>query len=242
MTVVNAETILGIFKDRATQYVLDHIINVPTTGTGRVEEQAWTLVGIDYHNAKLGNIKNLLKDIHALTTYHMQAYSEWYMGDNNSNLTTSTEMVIKAIDLNAAGNLGLVNQHKIRLRRLAAILHFTFKNNVTRTSYNSFQPNKDKFVHKDEITGRAITCGLTLFKMEMTVMKPQIVFNQRTKDRELEELTLAKAGNDVRAYLPRCRRIVTKSTRSARIKSNLTTKGALRLPLNNLSILGVTTS
>ena len=87
MTVANAETILDLFKDQATQYGLDHIINVPTTGTGRVEAQARTLVGINYHNADLGNLKNLLKDIHALTIDHMRAYSGWYMGDDNSTLT-----------------------------------------------------------------------------------------------------------------------------------------------------------
>ena len=76
------------------------------------------------------------------------------MGDENSTLIASTDMVIKAINPNAAGNLGLVNQHKTQLRRLAAILYFTFKNNVTRTSYTSLQPNKDKFVYKDNITGR----------------------------------------------------------------------------------------
>ena len=146
--IVNAETILNLFKDWATQYGLDHIINVPVTGTMRGESQAQTLVGIDYHNADLGNIKNILKDIHSLTTDHVRAYSVWYMGDENSTLTASTDMFIKAINPNAAGNLGLVNRHNIRLRRLAAILHFTFKNNVTRTSYTSFQPNKDKFVFK----------------------------------------------------------------------------------------------
>ena len=71
MTVANAETILDLFKYRATQYGLDHIINVPMTGTGRVETQYQTLVGIDYHNADLGNLKNLLKDIDALTTDHV---------------------------------------------------------------------------------------------------------------------------------------------------------------------------
>ena len=123
------------------------------------------------------------------------------MGDDSSTLTTSTDMIIKAINPNAAGNLGLVNRHKIRLRRIAAILHFIFKNNVTRTSYTLFQPNKEKFVYKDEITGRAIKCGLILFKMAMAVMKPQLVVKHRSKERELEELTIAKAGNDVRAYL-----------------------------------------
>ena len=82
---------------------------------------------------------------------------------------------VDAINPNSGGNLGLVNQHKIGLRWLVAILHFIFKNNVTRTSYTSFQPNKDKFVYKDDITGRAITSGLTLLNMEMTVMKPQLV-------------------------------------------------------------------
>ena len=72
---------------------------------------------------------------------------------------------------------------------------------MTITSYTSFQPNKDKFVYKDDITGRAITCGLTLLKMEMTVMKPQLVVDHRGKERDLEELKLAKAGNNVRAYL-----------------------------------------
>ena len=56
VTVVNSETIIGLFKDWATQYGLDHIINVPKTGTGRVEAQDRTLVGIDYHNADLGNL------------------------------------------------------------------------------------------------------------------------------------------------------------------------------------------
>ena len=36
MTVANAETILDLFKYWATQYGLDHIINVTTTGTRRV--------------------------------------------------------------------------------------------------------------------------------------------------------------------------------------------------------------
>ena len=72
---------------------------------------------------------------------------------------------------------------------------------MTRTSYTLLHPNKDKFVYKEKITGRAITCGLTLIKMEITVMKPQLVVNHQGKERDLEELTLAKSGNDVRAYL-----------------------------------------
>ena len=123
------------------------------------------------------------------------------MGDDNSTLTTSTDMIIKVIDPNFAGNLGLVNRHKIQIRWLAAILNFIFKNNVTSISYTSFHTNKEKFVYEDKIPGRAITCGLILFKMAMIVMKPQLVVGHREKERDIEELTLAKSGNDVRAYL-----------------------------------------
>ena len=121
--------------------------------------------------------------ISALTTDHVHAYSGWYMGYENSTLAASTYMVIKAIYPNAAGNLSLVNRHNIRLRRLGAILHFAFKSNVTRTNYTLLQPNNDKFFYKDKITGRAITCVLTLLKITMTVMKPQLVVDHRGKER-----------------------------------------------------------
>ena len=89
MTVAKAEMIIYLFKDWATQYGLVHIINVTKTGTGGVEAQSRNLVGIDYHYSDLGNLKNILKDIHALTTDHVQAYSGWYIGHDNSTLTTS---------------------------------------------------------------------------------------------------------------------------------------------------------
>ena len=103
------------------------------------------------------------------------------MGDGNSNFTTSPDMIIKAINPNAAGNLVLFNQHNIQPRWLTSILHFIFKNNLIRTGYSSFHPNKGKFIYKDKITSRAITCGFILFKMVMTVMKPQLAVDHRAK-------------------------------------------------------------
>ena len=73
-------------------------------------------------------------------------------------------------------------------------MHFIFKNNVTRTSYTFLQPNKDKFVYKDEISGKEITCGLILFKMALDVMKPQLVIDHRAKERDVEQST--KLYND----------------------------------------------
>ena len=114
------------------------------------------------------------------------------MGGVSSTLAVSSDQVIQAIDPNAAGNAGLVKRHKIYLCRLSTVMHFSLKNNVTRTSYKSFQTNRDKFVHKDEISGRVITCSLILFKMALDVVKPH-----------LESLTLQNCNNKVRTLLPK---------------------------------------
>ena len=110
-------------------------------------------------------------------------------------------MTIKSINTNKADNLGLVNRHKIKLCLLSAVLHFVFKNNVRSTSYTSFQPSKEKFIYIKEVSGREITCGVTLLSMAMRFVKPQLAIDHMSKERELEELALAKLGNNVRNYL-----------------------------------------
>ena len=83
----------------------------------------------------------------------------------------SPYMKIQAIEPNAKKNLGLVNHQKIRLCCPTIVLHFIFKNNVTRTSYTLFQPDREQFVYIDKISGREITCGLILFKISICVMR-----------------------------------------------------------------------
>ena len=70
------------------------------------------------------------------------------------------------------------------------VVHFILKNNVPRTSYTSFQPNKTKYVYDNEISGRAIVCGLMLFKMALDFMKTQLVVDHRAKEKDLKSLTL----------------------------------------------------
>ena len=133
------------------------------------------------------------------------------MGGVSSTLAVSSDQVIQAIDPNAAGNAGLVKRHKIYLCRLSTVMHFSLKNNVTRTSYKSFQTNRDKFVHKDEISGRVITCSLILFKMALDVVKPH-----------LESLTLQNCNNKVRTLLPKMqeKRMEIDALRKDNIKFN----------------------
>ena len=106
-------------------------------------------------------------------------------------LTTSTDMIIKAIDPNKTGNQGLINRRKIQICRFLGALHFILKNHITRTSYTLFQPQMDICMYTEDVTSCTIVCGMILLKISMTTMNPQLVINHREKDMDLENLSLA---------------------------------------------------
>ena len=137
-TVDHADKVLDLFKDRAVQFGLDNIMNVPTSGTGKVENNPRLILGKDQWNAELGTYINVLTSYHQLTLDQVRAFSGWFMGDESSKLETSSTMKVEPIYPNIQGNIGLVNRYKIRLRQLSGALHFILKNHISRKSYNSF--------------------------------------------------------------------------------------------------------
>ena len=112
------------------------------------------------------------------------------MGKETSTLTKSSNMKLNAIDPKKVENLGLVNQYKIRLRQLSGALHFILKNNVSRTSYKSFQNYKSKLIYTYDCSGRQSMCGLILFLMAIKVTKPQMAIDHRAKERKMEDMTI----------------------------------------------------
>ena len=192
---------MDLFKDRQTQFGLDPIMMVPTSGDGSIAAVPRSVAGVDYWSADLTDCKNILIDLHSVNLDDVRAFSGWFMGGESQGRARSTDMIIKAIDPNKAGNLGLVNRRKIRLRRLSIAVHFIIKNHIKRSSYNSFQPDKEKFEYTEEVSGRKIVCGLILLKLLLLVMKPQLVIDHREKEVELEALTLAGCSNNVRDLL-----------------------------------------
>ena len=201
--VENTDRLMDIFKDRKAQFGLDPICTVPTSGTGNTYPTFRTIGGAKYQKSNLKDHFELLKDIHTLTLSYVRAFSSWFMGGEASMLSTSADMQIKAIDPNKVENVGLLNQHKIRLCCLSGTLHFILKNHVTLSSYNSFMPSIRICLYKDKVTGRQVICGLILVKMAMEVMKPQLVINHREKEKALEALTLLDSDNNVCTFLTR---------------------------------------
>ena len=110
-------------------------------------------------------------------------------------------MKIKPLDPNAIGNLFLVNSHKIQLRQHIVIFHNLFKNAVSRSSYNSFFPNKNMYTYTNVVTGREIVGGLTLLKLMYGVIKPQLAVNHRTSEMRMEALNLSDLDSNVHTFL-----------------------------------------
>ena len=115
-------------------------MNIPTSRTGAAHAAPRTIIGVYHWNLDMGDYINIRTSYNQLYLDQVCALSGWFMGYKMSTLTNSSDMNINAIDPNEAGNLGLMNQYKIRHQHLSGSLHFILKNHVSRTSYNSFQP------------------------------------------------------------------------------------------------------
>ena len=117
----------------------------------------------------------------------------WFMGDDSSNLAVPpapVEMIIRAVDPNVAGNLGLVNRRKVLLRQQSGILNEILRNHIQRSSYTSLNPKSVLFKYKDEATGIQIDCGLVKLKLAIEIINPMLVVDHAKKEKELENLTL----------------------------------------------------
>ena len=195
LTTDNSEAITDLFKDRAGQFGFDPIINVPSLGTGAVEANPCIVAGVDYCNMDIDITINILKEPHKLTLKTVREYSAWFMGEESSTGTiplTSSNMVIKAVDLNKAGKPCLVNRRKILLHQFSGMLNTILKNHLQRTGFTSLNLKSNMYEYKDEVSGRRITCGLVKLKLAFEVINPQLVVDHAIKDQELEDLTLTK--------------------------------------------------
>ena len=112
--------------------------------------------GIDVWSADLKEAINLFLQTHLVTLDHVQIYSGWIFGDENSTLTKSADIIVKVINPNKPGTDGLLNHEKIRNRQFSSSLNFILKNHLERSSFISLNPKKAIFTYTDEVTGRKV--------------------------------------------------------------------------------------
>ena len=128
---------------------------------------------------------NILKEPRKLTLKTVREYSAWFMGDESSTQTiphTSSDMVIKAVDLNKVVNPGLVNRRKILLRQYSVMLNTILKTHLQRTSFTSLNPKSNMYDYKDEVSGRRIACGLAKLKLAFEVINPELMVDHSIKE------------------------------------------------------------
>ena len=70
---------MDLFKDRQTQFGLDPLMMVPTTGTGAIMAIHRTITGEDYWDADTANFKSVLPNSHALRLDQVKAWYGWFM-------------------------------------------------------------------------------------------------------------------------------------------------------------------
>ena len=109
VSVETATRMMDIFKDKEIQYGLDKKFRFPKSGTGVADAKPCTLPGSEVYNVDLADFTNLLEDYHHLTDDQVMDFSGWIYDDESQKLKKSINMVVKAINLNAEGNQGIVN-------------------------------------------------------------------------------------------------------------------------------------
>ena len=127
-------------------------------------------------------------------------------------------MIVKAIDPNKPGKVGLLNHEKIRNRQFRSALNFILKNHLERSSFISLNLKKSIFTYSDEVIGRKVDCGLFKLSLFLNIFKPQLVVDYREQEKKLEDLNLCACGNNVQTFL------TTMDTMKILIKSMLPDK------------------
>ena len=110
-------------------------------------------------------------------------------------------MIVKAIEPNKLGNVGLLNHEKIRNRQFSSALNFILKNHLERSRFISLNPKKAIFTYTDEVTGRKVDFGLVKLWLFLNIVKPQLVVDYREQENKLEALNLRACGNNVKKFL-----------------------------------------
>lgn len=118
MNVTNSKAIIELFQDKAITYAWMGYMNIPTAGTGMVHAvPATTPAGNPKYNADLSDFKNLVDDFSHITLEQVMAFASWFMGDDHQPRAVRTSSLkMKYIDVNAAGNPGLVARFKHECR------------------------------------------------------------------------------------------------------------------------------
>jgi hypothetical protein len=193
MNVTNSRAIVDLFQDQAITYCWMRFMHIPTSGTCTIyATPARFPVNKDIYLADLADFKNLIEDFQHITLKQVMAFSSWFMGGKGQLMTLChpSDMTMKYIDVNTAGNLGLVACFKQELRTVSCLVWHTIKNHLTTLSYGALLVCKKQFAYECAETGNVTYKGFTLLRMVYIVLKPNLVMDIKDFQLKMEKMTL----------------------------------------------------
>jgi hypothetical protein len=113
------------------------ILQIPTSGTGKMAGALLTINTISLANVDLGSYVNILsKHKTKPTKDQLHAYLSWFFGTEDEPLAickTPSDMVVCLVNLEATGNQGLVANRKVELCSKSMMLYH-FLVNLLKTT------------------------------------------------------------------------------------------------------------
>ena len=110
-------------------------------------------------------------------------------------------MIARAIDPSAAGNRGLINAKKMRLRRECALIQHFLSVLITPESSIQFRLKRKEYVYTlEEDETIEIRCGLVLYELFLSIMYPETSVNVDDLKNKMRAVTLAGCSYNLKAY------------------------------------------
>jgi hypothetical protein len=157
VTVANSKLLWDLFKDKSITYRWRKYSNIPTQGDGTINATESTSASgkTRIMNADLKEMVSMIDDPAHVTMDHVKSRTAWFMGGDSQKLVAHKkpeDMLMEDLDLEASGNLGLVNKFKQQCRVVSQIIWATIKNHVSDKSYKSLLVHQHQFVFTDAET------------------------------------------------------------------------------------------
>lgn len=201
VTVANSKLLWDLFKDKSITYRWRKYSNIPTQGDGTINATESTSASgkTRIMNADLKEMVSMIDDPAHVTMDHVKSRTAWFMGGDSQKLVAHKkpeDMLMEDLDLEASGNLGLVNKFKQQCRVVSQIIWATIKNHVSDKSYKSLLVHQHQFVFTDAETEDQYYDGFIMLKMVLDIIKPDVAVDVKLIENKLKSMTVAKGDNN----------------------------------------------
>ncbi len=200
-SVANRNLIFADLAKMADQYSMT-ILQVPTSGTGKMARAPLTINTISSANVDLGSYVNILsKHTTKLTKDQLHAYSSWFFGTEDEPLAapkTPSDMVACLVNLEATSNQNLVANCKVELRHESMMLYHFLVDLLKTTEMTCYCMDQEEYTYIQEGDPTIEHfCCLNLWVMIREEIWPQTKLSTNDLEAKLSEITFAACDTSV---------------------------------------------